>query len=58
MQRKILLDRIHYIREITKPETIIKLPYKWKGRKKMTRKMGGEVSKGYMAYKMDITNSS
>jgi hypothetical protein len=34
MQRKILQDCIRYLREIKKPETIEKLPYKWKGRKK------------------------
>jgi D-proline reductase (dithiol) PrdB len=32
MQRQILLDSIHYLREIGVPETMIKLPYKWKGR--------------------------
>ena len=34
MQRQILLDSLHYLKEITKPETIIKLPYKWKGKYK------------------------
>jgi D-proline reductase (dithiol) PrdB len=32
MQRQILLDGIRYLKEITEPETMIKLPYKWKGR--------------------------
>ena len=32
-QKQILLDAIHFLGEITAPETIIKLPYKWKGRK-------------------------
>jgi len=34
LQRKILLDAIYYLREMTVPETIIKLPYKWKGKHK------------------------
>jgi len=34
LQRKILLDAIYYLREVTVPETIIKLPYKWKGKHK------------------------
>lgn len=34
MQRQILLDSIRYIKEITQPETMIKLPYKWKGKYK------------------------
>jgi D-proline reductase (dithiol) PrdB len=33
MQRQILLDAIHYLREINVSETMIKLPYKWKGKK-------------------------
>jgi D-proline reductase (dithiol) PrdB len=33
LQRQILLDAIQYLREITVPETIVKLPYKWKGRR-------------------------
>jgi D-proline reductase (dithiol) PrdB len=33
LQRQILLDALHYLREITVPETIVKLPYKWKGRR-------------------------
>lgn len=32
-QRKILLDAIHYLGEIKEPETIIRLPYKWKGKR-------------------------
>ncbi len=34
MQRQILLDAMHYLREINSPETMIKLPYKWKGKNK------------------------
>ncbi len=34
VQRQILLDCINYLQEITQPETVVKLPYKWKGRKK------------------------
>ena len=34
LQGQILEDAIHYIREINVPETIIKLPYKWKGKGK------------------------
>ena len=34
MQRQILLDCIGYLAQINEPETIVKLPYKWKGRKK------------------------
>ena len=34
MQRKILLDCLRFLKDITAPETMIKLPYKWKGRKK------------------------
>jgi hypothetical protein len=34
IQRQILLDCIQYLSDINKPETIVKLPYKWKGRKK------------------------
>lgn len=34
MQKQILLDSIHYLKEIEKPETMIKLPYKWKGKNK------------------------
>jgi D-proline reductase (dithiol) PrdB len=33
LQKQILLDAIRYLGEITEPETIIKLPYKWKGSK-------------------------
>jgi D-proline reductase (dithiol) PrdB len=33
LQKQILLDAIHYLKEINVPETIIKLPYKWKGSK-------------------------
>lgn len=32
MQRQILLDCLYYLTEIKEPETIIKLPYKWKGK--------------------------
>jgi hypothetical protein len=32
-QRQILLDAIHYLGEITEPETIVRLPYKWKGKR-------------------------
>jgi D-proline reductase (dithiol) PrdB len=32
MQRQILLDAIHYLKEIDVSETMIKLPYKWKGK--------------------------
>ena len=34
IQRQILLDAIRYIKEIDVPETMIKLPYKWKGKNK------------------------
>lgn len=34
LQKEILLDTIRYLSEINEPETLIKLPYKWKGRKK------------------------
>ena len=34
MQDQILEDTIHYLREINVPETIVKLPYKWKGKRK------------------------
>jgi len=34
IQRQILLDCIHYLRDINQAETIMKLPYKWKGRKR------------------------
>jgi hypothetical protein len=34
IQRQILLDCLHYLQNITEPENIIALPYKWKGRKK------------------------
>jgi D-proline reductase (dithiol) PrdB len=34
LQRQILLDCIRYLSEINEPETIVKLPYKWKGRRK------------------------
>jgi len=34
LQKEILLDAIRYLSEINEPETIVKLPYKWKGRKK------------------------
>lgn len=34
LQRQILLDCIHYLQEITQPETVVKLPHKWKGRKR------------------------
>ena len=33
LQKEILLDAIRYLSEINNPETIVKLPYKWKGRK-------------------------
>ncbi len=36
MQRQILLDCLHYLREIKEPESIIKLPYKWR-RKSRTK---------------------
>ena len=32
MQRQVLLDCLHYLKEIKESETIIKLPYKWKGK--------------------------
>jgi D-proline reductase (dithiol) PrdB len=32
-QRQILLDAIHYLGEITESETIVRLPYKWKGKR-------------------------
>ena len=32
MQKQILLDCMNYLIEIEEPETIVKLPYKWKGR--------------------------
>jgi hypothetical protein len=31
IHRSILLDAVHYLSQIEEPETIIKLPYKWKG---------------------------
>jgi D-proline reductase (dithiol) PrdB len=34
MQRQILLNAIHYLSEIDIPETMIKLPYKWRGKNK------------------------
>lgn len=34
MQYQILQDSIHYLSEINVPETLIKLPYKWKGKGK------------------------
>jgi hypothetical protein len=34
IQRSILLDAIHYLSKIEEPETMIKLPYKWKGGRK------------------------
>ncbi|MBM4762968.1 hypothetical protein GNT69_11870 [Bacillus sp. B15-48] len=34
MQRKILVDCLYYLKEMTEPETMVKLPYKWKGRSK------------------------
>lgn len=34
MQRTILHDCLYYLKEINVPETIIKLPYKWRGRGK------------------------
>jgi hypothetical protein len=33
LQKQILLDCIHYLTEIKEPETMIKLPYKWKGKR-------------------------
>lgn len=30
-QRLILLDALHYLRAMEKPEMIIKLPYRWRG---------------------------
>lgn len=32
MQTQILLDAIHFLYEIDIPETMIRLPYKWKGK--------------------------
>ncbi len=34
LQKEILLDTIRYLSEINEPETIVKLPYKWKGRRR------------------------
>lgn len=34
MQTQIIRDCFHYLSEIKEPETIVKLPYKWKGRLK------------------------
>lgn len=34
IQRQIILDAIRYLKEIDVPETMIKLPYKWKGKSK------------------------
>lgn len=34
VQRQILLDAIRYLKEIEVPETMVKLPYKWKGKKR------------------------
>ncbi|TDL66201.1 hypothetical protein E2R56_23805 [Rhodococcus qingshengii] len=34
LQRKILFDAIQYLEKITVPESIIELPYKWKGKGK------------------------
>lgn len=31
LQKQILMDAIRFLGEMTEPETIIKLPYKWKG---------------------------
>ncbi|MCL6570899.1 MAG: hypothetical protein K6T88_04350 [Bacillus sp. (in: Bacteria)] len=34
MQKQILHDAIHYLSKIDIPETMIKLPYKWRGKNK------------------------
>lgn len=34
LQRKIILDMLHYLEEFDQPETIVKLPYRWKEIKK------------------------
>lgn len=34
LQKEILLQLIHYLSLINEPETIVKLPYKWKRKKK------------------------
>lgn len=34
LQKQILLDCLHYVGSIDTPETIVKLPYKWRGRNK------------------------
>lgn len=34
LQKEILLDTVRYLKEINEPETIVKLPYKWRGRRK------------------------
>ncbi len=34
LQTQILQDAIHFLSEINEPETMVKLPYKWKGKGK------------------------
>ena len=53
MQRQVLLDCLHYLKEIKESETIIKLPYKWKGRFEQNEPTYSEnwTSKKYSASK-------